>query len=88
MSLGSASWNPAPFAFGQIEDYASLVAKGDHMQNEWMKPREYTFVNAVGKVFHEIAYSRQDVNVFAKMHKAVRYKPTEDSSTCKPMVAD
>jgi hypothetical protein len=49
------------------------------MQSEWTKPREYTFTNAVGEVFHEIAYSRQDVNTFAKMHKAVSYKPTDDS---------
>jgi len=48
------------------------------MQNEWTKPREYSFTNAAGEVFHEIAYSRQDVNTFAKMHKATSYKPTED----------
>jgi hypothetical protein len=47
-----------------------------YMHDEWTKPREYSFMNAVGKVFHEIAYSRQDVNAFAKMHKAVRYRPT------------
>ena len=50
----------------------------DHyMQNEWAKPREYSFTNAAGEVFHEIAYSRQDVSTFAKMHKAANYKPTE-----------
>ncbi len=47
------------------------------MQIEWTKPREYSFTNAAGEVFHEIAYSRQDVNTFAKMHKAIKYKPTE-----------
>lgn len=45
------------------------------MQNEWTKPREYSFTNAAGEVFYEIAYSRQDVNTFAKMHKAVSYSP-------------
>jgi hypothetical protein len=49
------------------------------MQGEWTKPREYTFTKADGEVFHEIAYSRQDVNTFAKMHSAVSYKPTDDS---------
>ena len=58
------------------------------MQNEWIKPREYSFTNTVGEVFHEIAYSRQDVNTFAKMHKAVSYKPTEDGLICKSPVAD
>jgi hypothetical protein len=52
-----------------------------YMQNEWTKPREYSFTNAAGEVFHEIAYSRQDVNTFANMHKATNYKPTEDSSS-------
>jgi hypothetical protein len=47
------------------------------MQNEWIKPREYSFTNAAGEVFQEIAYSRQDVNIFAKMHKSTNYKPTE-----------
>jgi hypothetical protein len=43
----------------------------DHyMQNEWAKPREYSFTNAAGEVFHEIAYSRQDVSTFAKMHRS------------------
>ena len=50
------------------------------MRNEWTKPREYSFNNAAGEVFHEIAYSRQDVNTFARMHKATSYKPTEDLS--------
>ena len=50
-----------------------------YMQNEWTKPREYSFTNAAGEVFHEIAYSRQDVNTFAKMHEATSYKPTDDS---------
>jgi hypothetical protein len=58
------------------------------MQNEWTKPREYSFTNAVGEVFHEIAYSWQDVNTFAKMHEATNYKPTEDSSICHSVVAD
>jgi hypothetical protein len=58
------------------------------MQNEWTKPREYSFTNAAGEVFHEIAYSRRDVNIFAKMHKATNYKPTEDGSICKSQVAD
>lgn len=47
------------------------------MQNEWTRPREYSFTNAAGEVFHEIAYSRQDVNTLAKMHQASSYKPTE-----------
>jgi len=59
-----------------------------YMRNEWTKPREYSFTNAAGEVFHEIAYSRMDVNIFAKMHKATNYKPTEDSSICKSRVAD
>jgi hypothetical protein len=59
-----------------------------NMQSEWTKPCEYSFTNSVGEVFHEIAYSRQDVNTFAKMHKATNYKPTEDSSICKSLVAD
>jgi len=46
------------------------------MQNECIKPREYAFTDARGRKFYEIAYSRQDVNTFAKMHKAVSYKPT------------
>jgi len=58
------------------------------MQNEWTKPRVYSFTNAAGEVFHETAYSRRDVNVFAKMHKATNYKPTECGSTCKSRVAD
>lgn len=58
------------------------------MQNEWIKPREYSFANVVGEVFHEIAYSRQDVNTFAKMHKATSYKPTEDRSIHIPAIAD
>jgi hypothetical protein len=45
------------------------------MQNEWTKPREYSFTNAAGEVFYEIAYSLQDVNTFATMHKAIRYSP-------------
>lgn len=49
------------------------------MKNEWTKPREYTFTNAAREVFHEIAYSRQDVNTFAKMHKAASYRPTDDA---------
>jgi len=57
-------------------------------ENEWIKPREYSFINAAGKVFHEIAYSRQDVNAFAKMHKAVSYRPTEDSLIRESIVAD
>jgi hypothetical protein len=58
------------------------------MQSEWTKPREYSFTNAAGEVFHEIAYSRQDVNTFAKMHKAIRYKPTKDGSIRKLLIAD
>jgi hypothetical protein len=50
------------------------------MYNEWTKPREYSFMNGAGEVFHEIAYSRQDVNAFAKMHNAVRYRPTPQSN--------
>jgi hypothetical protein len=46
-------------------------------ENEWIKPCEYSFTNAAGEVFHEIAYSRQDVNTFAKMHKAIKYGLTE-----------
>jgi hypothetical protein len=49
------------------------------MKNEWIKPREYTFTNAAREVFHEIAFSRQDVNTFAKMPKAVSYRPTDDA---------
>lgn len=60
----------------------------DFLQVEWDKPLEFSFTNAAGKVFHEIAYSRQDVNAFAKMHKAVSYKPTEDSLICRSPVAD
>jgi hypothetical protein len=59
-----------------------------YMQSEWIKPREYSFTNAAGEVFHEIAYSRQDVNTFAKRHKAISYKPTEDGSIRKSPVAD
>ena len=58
------------------------------MYNEWIKPREYTFTDAAGKVFHEIAYSRQDVFTFAKMHKATKFRPTEDSPLRKSPVAD
>jgi hypothetical protein len=58
------------------------------MQNEWTKPREYSFTNAVGEVFHEIAYSRQDVNTFAKMHKATNYKPADGVSICKSLMPD
>lgn len=58
------------------------------MRNEWTKPHEYSFINAAGEVFHEIAYSRRDVNIFAKMHKAINYKPTEDGSIGKSRVAD
>ena len=43
-------------------------------------PRPYSFTNTEGKVFYEIAYSRQDVNTFAKMHKATSYKPTVEGS--------
>jgi hypothetical protein len=46
-------------------------------ENEWIKPREYSFTNAAGQVFHEIAFSRQDVNTFAKMHKAISCRPIE-----------
>jgi hypothetical protein len=46
------------------------------MCNEWIKPREYSFMNAAGEVFHEIASSQQDVDVFAEMHKAVKYRQT------------
>jgi hypothetical protein len=49
------------------------------MQNEWTRPREYSFTNAAGEVFHEIACSRHDVNIFAKMHKAISYKSTDDA---------
>lgn len=58
------------------------------MQSEWIKPREYSFTNAAGEVFYEIAYSRQDVNTFAKMHKATSYKPTDDWSIRKSLAAD
>jgi len=57
-------------------------------ENEWIKPREYSFTNAAGKVFHEIAYSRQDVNAFAKMHKAASYKPTVEDSISKSSLND
>ena len=58
------------------------------MYNEWTKPREYTFTNAAGELFHEIAYSRQDVFIFAKMHKATKFRPTEESSVSKSPIAD
>ena len=44
------------------------------MQNEWIKPREYSFTNAVGEVFHEIAYSRKDANTFTKLHNATKVR--------------
>ena len=50
----------------------------DFIQCEWSKPREYSFTNAAGKVFYEIAYSLHDVRQFAEMHKAVKFTPTED----------
>jgi hypothetical protein len=53
------------------------------MQSEWTKPREYSFINSAGEVFHEIAYSRHDVNTFAKMHRAISYKPADDASAMK-----
>ena len=43
-------------------------------EHEWSKPREYSFANAAGKVFYEIAYCQQDVRMFAEMHKATSYK--------------
>jgi hypothetical protein len=46
------------------------------MCNEWIKPREYSFMNAAGKVFHEIAYSQEEVDLIAEMHKAVKYRET------------
>jgi hypothetical protein len=55
------------------------------MENDWIKPREYSFTNAEGAVFHEIAYSRHDVNTFARMHKATSYKPTEDDSSIRKL---
>ena len=58
------------------------------MENEWTKPREYSFTNTAGEVFCEIAYLRRDMNIFAKMHKATKFKPTEDRSICKSVVAD
>ena len=76
------------FAFRRTADYAVSLPLGAYMQSEWIKPREYSFINAEGKVFHEIAYSRQDVNTFAKMHKATSYKPTEDGSIRKSTVSD
>ncbi len=51
------------------------------MYNEWPKSREYIFTNAAGKVFYEIACSRQDVFVLAKMHKATKFRPVDDNST-------
>lgn len=56
------------------------------MYSEWPKPREYTFTNAAGEVFHEIAYSRRDVFSFAKMHKATKFRPTDDNSICKSAI--
>ena len=58
------------------------------MYDEWTKPREYTFTNSAGKVFHEIACSRQDVFVFAKMHKAIKFRPTDDTPIRKSLVAN
>ena len=57
-------------------------------ENEWIKPREYSFTNAAGKVFYEIAYSRQDVNAFAKMHKAASHKPTVEDLISKSSLND
>ena len=53
----------------------------DFIQCEWPKPREYSFTNAAGKVFYEIAYSLHDVRQFAEMYKAVKFTPTEDGRT-------
>ena len=58
------------------------------MEHEWDKPREYSFTNAAGKVFYEIAYSRYDVNAFAQMHKAISYKRIHNSSIDDPLDTD
>jgi hypothetical protein len=60
----------------------------DFLQVEWDKPLEFSFTNAAGKVFHEIAYSHQDVHAFAKMHKATSYKPTVEDSISKSSLDD
>jgi hypothetical protein len=81
----------APFHLLRLADPRAMPGKqplDGNMQSEWTKPREYSFTNADGEVFHEIAYSRQDVNTFAKMRKATSYKPTEDGSTRISPVAD
>jgi hypothetical protein len=56
--------------YSPLENRYMLVDFGP----EWCKPREYSFTNAAGKVFYEIAYSRYDVRMFAEMHKAISYK--------------
>jgi hypothetical protein len=60
----------------------------DFLQVEWDEPVEFSFTNVAGKVFHEIAYSRQDVHAFAKMHQATSYKPTVEDSTSKSSLDD
>jgi hypothetical protein len=60
----------------------------DFLQVESDKPVEFSFTNADGKVFYEIAYSLRDVQVFARMHKAISYKPTEYSSIGQSPLAD
>jgi len=50
----------------------------DFIQDDWLKPREYSFTDAAEKVCYEIAYSLHDVRQFAEMHKAVEFMPTED----------
>ena len=63
----AAAFPPLPLAKSRFT--LRQLPLDDYMQNEWTKPREYSFTNAAGEVFHEIAYSRQDVNTLAKMHK-------------------
>jgi hypothetical protein len=60
----------------------------DFLQAEWDKPLEFSFTNAAGQVFYEIACSRQDVNTFAKMHEATSYKPTAENSISKSSLDD
>jgi hypothetical protein len=57
----------------------------DFLQVEWDKPLEFSFTDADGKVFHEIAYSLRDVQAFARMHKATSYNPTNSSLGKSPL---
>ena len=64
-----------------LKAIATQTSDGYNAKRMETKPREYSFFNAAGEVFYEIAYSRQDVYMFARMHKATKFKPTEYRST-------